>query len=73
MNDGQKKFYTYIMERVTSESKSDVERLLKECFRKQDENTFKKADVEAFGEEIQVYLQPLYVREVMQILQSFKL
>lgn len=42
MNEGQSKFYGFIMGMVKDEKKADAEEILKKCFAAQDAGTFDK-------------------------------
>ena len=42
MNNGQERFFNFIMERVSLENQDKAKELLNESFKKQDEGTFNK-------------------------------
>ena len=46
MNEGQKMFYEFIMNIAKEGKKSDAEKILTTCFKKQEEGTFDKAYLE---------------------------
>ncbi|MFV0393894.1 MAG: hypothetical protein ACK5LC_05815 [Coprobacillaceae bacterium] len=71
MNEGQKKFYEYILECTIDDKKDKAKSLLLDNFNKQNDNSFSKEDVELFHKEIMKILKSDKKDEVFAILNQF--
>lgn len=72
MNEGQEKFYHFILERVREDKLEAAEVLLKESFAKQDTGTFGADYLRTFVPEMLSYLKPEYVEEVKSIMMKYR-
>ncbi len=71
MNQGQEKFYQFIMERVQEDKAEDAKALLEEHFRKQQEVGFTKDDIRQFIPKMTALLKPDHRDEVSGIMKEF--
>ncbi|WP_297631225.1 hypothetical protein [uncultured Clostridium sp.] len=68
MNNGQGRFFHFIMERVTPENKEKAKELLNESFTKQDEGTFNQEYMMRFIPQMLGLLKPECIEEVKNIM-----
>ncbi len=71
MNQGQEKFYNFILERVQDDKVEEAKELLKDNFRKQAEGTFSKKDISQFASKIASLLKPEKIEEVQMVMKQF--
>ena len=71
VNDGQKKFYEYIMSRVKLECTEQTKDLLLQSFARQDDGTFDEEVLQNFHDEIERYIKPENLSEIVQVLSQF--
>lgn len=72
MNQGQEKFFSFIMERIAKEHEETAKALLSENFAKQQAGTFTQEDVVAFQQKMLSLLRPECVEEVKAITQNYR-
>lgn len=72
MNEGQKKFHDFIMERVREEDWLKVEDMLKESFDKQEKGTFDADYLSRFIPDLLNLIKPEHKEEVNQICKNFQ-
>lgn len=68
---GQDKFYEYILERVQEGKEDEARAVLTENFRKQNEGSFSREDVEGFIPKMISLLKPDKVAEVQAVVAQF--
>lgn len=73
MKDHQKKFYSFIMERVEEAHKEDAEKLLLKSFEKQDNGTFNLEFLQKFGTAMEGFLKSENKEEVLNVMKQFKM
>lgn len=71
MNNGQEKFFNFIMERVALENQDKAKELLSESFAKQNEGTFNKEYMMSFIPRMIALLKPECVEEVKNIMNNY--
>ncbi len=71
MNPGQEKFLGFILARVQDGKEQEAKALLSEHFKKQDEGTFTKEDIQQFAPKVLAMLKPESVEEVKAIMKDF--
>jgi hypothetical protein len=71
MDQGQQRFYSFILDRVPDDNESAAKTLLEESFKKQADGTFDKAYVEEFKFKLLPLLKPEAVEEVTAIITGF--
>jgi hypothetical protein len=71
MNEGQKKFYSFILERVRDGKEDDAKALLEESFGKQASGTQTAEYLQGFMSKMLALLKPDYVEEVKDIMIDF--
>lgn len=71
MNQGQKQFYDFIVERVRPDKAEEAKALLEENFKKQAEGRFTKDDIANFAPKITAMLQPEKIEEVHAAMRHF--
>lgn len=71
MNQGQQKFYDFIMERVKDDRCQDAKALLEEHFIKQEAGTFTHEDIMQFIPKMTEMLKQEHVDEVTAIMMEF--
>lgn len=71
LNEGQKKFYEYILEKVRPEESLNAEELLKEAFSNQADQTFDEAYVKKFIPQMLNLIRKENQEEVKNIMQNF--
>lgn len=71
MNKGQEMFLNYILERVQEDQVEEVKALLMETFKKQNEGTFTKEDMNQFIPKMTSLLKQDKVEEVKKIMEEF--
>lgn len=71
MNQGQEKFYNYILERVEDSKIEDAKELLAESFNRQDNGTFEKEYMESFIPKMVALLKQDSVEEVTGVMALF--
>lgn len=72
MNNGQERFFNFIMERVALENKDKAKELLNESFKKQDEGTFNKEYMMSFIPRMLELIKPECIEEVKNIMANHK-
>ena len=72
MNDRQKNFFNFIMERVELKNQNKAKELLYESFAKQDEGTFNQEHMMSFVPKITEIIKPEYIDEVKNIMSKHK-
>jgi hypothetical protein len=71
MNQGQEKFYNFILDRVKDEDKTDAKNLLDESFAKQAAGTFTRQDMLNAQQVFLKMLKPEAVGEVVAAMAQF--
>ncbi len=71
MNEGQERFYHFILERVLGEKLEDAKALLNEGFDKQANGGFDGAYAAGYAQKMLSMLKPEHVEEVKAIMQQF--
>jgi hypothetical protein len=71
MNEGQKKFYDFILEGVQDEKKTEAQALLEESFAKQADGIFTAEYMQTFIPKMFVILKPDRTEEVKNIMTNF--
>lgn len=71
MNQGQERFFNFIMERVQSGKQEEAKELLNESFSKQTEGTFNREYLEEFSQKMIAILKPENIEEVKNIMTQF--
>lgn len=69
----QEMFSNFILQRVKEDKMEEVKALLAENFKKQDEGTFTKEDVEQFVPKMMEYLKPEKIEEIRTIAKQFSI
>lgn len=72
MNNGQEKFFDFIMERVEKNNQPKAKELLNESFAKQDEGTFNKEYMMSFIPRMMELIKPECMDEVKNIMMNHK-
>ena len=72
MNNGQEKFFNFIMERVDLENQDKAKELLSESFAKQDEGTFNQEYMMSFIPRLLKLIKPEFLDEVKNIMSNHK-
>lgn len=72
MNNGQEKFFNFIMERVDLENQDKAKELLSESFAKQDEGTFNQEYMMNFIPRMLKLIKPEFLDEVKNIMSNHK-
>lgn len=68
---GQEKFLQFILERVQEGKEEEARVILLENFKKQDEGTFSRQDIQEFVPKMLLLLKPEKLQEVQMIAQQF--
>jgi hypothetical protein len=71
VNEGQTKFYYFILERVQDDKKAEAQALLGESFTKQADGTFTPEYIRTFIPKMLALLKPEYTEEVKSIMTNF--
>lgn len=71
MNNKQAQFLDYILKRVQDGKVDEAQKLVNECFKKQEAGTFTRAYIGAFIPQITVLIKPNHVDEVHNVLHEF--
>lgn len=71
MNEGQERFYQFMLERVQEDRQEEVKEMLAESFAKQADGTFDAAYMTAFVPKIMAMVKPEDVEEVQNVMQGF--
>lgn len=71
MNEGQNKFFDYILERVQEDKVEEVKALLIVNFQKQEDGTFTREDASQMIPKIISLLKPENVEEVQAVMKQF--
>lgn len=69
----QEMFSNFILQRVKEDKMEAAKALLAENFKKQDEGTFTKEDVEQFVPKMMEYLKPEKIEEIRTIAKQFSI
>ena len=69
----QEMFSNFILQRVKEDKLEEAKALLAENFKKQDEGTFTKEDVEQFVPKMLEYLKPEKIEEIRTIAKNFSI
>lgn len=72
MNNGQERFFTFIMERVELANQNKAKELLNESFAKQDEGTFNQEYMMNFIPRMLELIKPECIDEVKNIMANHK-
>lgn len=72
MNQGQERFFGFIMERVSEENQDKAKELLSESFAKQADGTFNGEYMASFIPRMMQLLKPECVEEVKQVMMNHK-
>lgn len=72
MNNGQERFFNFIMERVSLENQDKAKELLNESFKKQHEGTFNKDYMMSFIPRMLELIKPECIEEVKNIMANHK-
>lgn len=72
MNNGQEKFFNFIIERVSLENQDKAKGLLNESFKEQDEGTFNKNYMMSFIPRMLELIKPECMEEVKNIMANHK-
>lgn len=72
MNNGQEKFFNFIMEKVSEDNETKAKELLKESFSKQDDGTFNKEYMMSFIPRMLELIKPECLEEVKNIMMNHK-
>ncbi|ATP40147.1 hypothetical protein CSE16_08845 [Solibacillus sp. R5-41] len=68
---GQEMFLNFILQRVQEGKEDEAKEILAENFKKQDEGTFTKADIEQFIPKMINILKPEKIEEVQAVAKQF--
>lgn len=68
---GQEMFLNFILQRVKEDKVEEAKAVLEENFKKQDEGTFTKEDIEQFIPKMMNLLKPEKLDEVKAVAQNF--
>ena len=71
VNEGQKKFFDYIMDKLAEGKTEAGVALLKEGFEKQANGTFSPAYMDTYNQKLLALLKPSAVPEVQAVLNQF--
>lgn len=72
MNNGQERFFNFIIERIELENQDKAKELLNESFAKQDEGTFNKEYMMNFIPRMLELIKPECIDEVKNIMINYK-
>ena len=72
MNNGQERFFNFIMERVSSENQGKAKELLSESFAKQNDGSFNKEYMMSFIPRMLELIKPEFIDEVKNIMSNHK-
>ncbi|GIM32234.1 hypothetical protein [Paraclostridium bifermentans] len=72
MNNGQERFFNFIIERVSLKNQDKAKELLNESFKKQDEGTFNKEYMMSFIPRMLELIKPESIEEVKNIMANHK-
>lgn len=72
MNQGQEKFFKFIMQNVAEDNQNKAEELLKESFAKQADGTFNQEYMMAFIPRMLELIKPENVEQVKTIMMNHK-
>ena len=72
MNQGQEKFFNFIMEKVNQENQEKAKELLTESFGKQADGTFNKEYMMSFIPRMLELIKPEFLEEVKEIMINHK-
>lgn len=68
MNQGQEKFFNFILERVVDGKHDEAKALLKQGFAKQADGTFDMAFINEFSSKLFPIIKPEFVDEVKSVI-----
>lgn len=71
MNQGQEKFFNFILDRVKEGKVEEAKALLADSFKKQNEGTFTQDDASSFMTKVMNLLKPEHIEEVQAITKNF--
>ncbi|WP_099223372.1 hypothetical protein [Listeria costaricensis] len=71
MNDGQKQFFQFIMERTESSNEAAMKELLENAFEQQKNGTFEQKDMMAMVPKMVAFLREDAREEVMAIVKEY--
>ena len=71
MNNKQEQFLNYILKRVQDGKVDEAQALINENFKKQEADTFTRADIGEFIPKITMLIKPNHVDEVHNVIQEF--
>nr|WP_307991524.1 hypothetical protein [uncultured Niameybacter sp.] len=72
MNQGQEKFFNFILERVSQENQEKAKELLAESFGKQADGTFNQEYMMSFIPRMLQLIKPEFLEEVKGIMMNHK-
>lgn len=72
MNQGQEKFFNFILERVSQENQEKAKELLTESFGKQADGTFNQEYMMSFIPRMLELIKPECLEEVKEIMMNYK-
>lgn len=72
MNNGQERFFNFIMDRVEEQNQDKAKKLLSESFAKQDEGTFNAEYMATFIPKMLQLIKPECIEEVKNIMTNHK-
>lgn len=72
MNQGQEKFFNFILERVSQENQEKAKELLTESFGKQADGTFNQEYMMSFIPKMLQLIKPEFLEEVKGIMMNHK-
>ncbi|AYV69429.1 hypothetical protein C2I06_22710 [Niallia circulans] len=68
---GQEKFLAFILQRVQEGKEEEAKAILMDNFRKQDEGTFSKNDIEQFLPKMISLIKPERLEEIQAVVKQF--
>ncbi|CAM5732991.1 MULTISPECIES: hypothetical protein [Niallia] len=68
---GQEKFLAFILQRVQEGKEEEAKTILMDNFRKQDEGTFSKNDIEQFLPKMISLIKPERLEEIQAVVKQF--
>ena len=73
MNEGQKMFSEFILERVEDNKRSEAEKMLREAFERQEKGTFDHAYLQSFISGVLKMIRPDAKKEVENVMVNYKI
>ena len=72
MNQGQEKFFGFIMERIAEENQGEAQELLSESFEEQENGTFNAECMATFTPRILQLIKQDFVEEVKEVMSRYR-